>query len=225
MALSYADGEIGQNSLEMYPFEEQELNDFCTGEILVSAIKARADYECTYPTPESFASLGPFIQQEVASSIDLAQDDIQAQTSITQDSINALCAPIIATSTIQQAPNAVPVGSPQAPTPFTQRQLDAARKDPINWPATLTIQATMQRTALIRRNQQLSRQRKQGQIAEARQNAHESGLQLDRMVPTPTWGNPSGATKGWCGLGSNPWGKLLLFTGLGLIGASLLERK
>lgn len=224
MALYNTPEEIGPNNLEMYPEEEQEFNDFCTGEILVSAVKARADYECTYAGPEAFASLGPLIQAEVQNSIDLTQDNIQSQTSITQDSINALCAPIISTQTIQSAPDAVSVGSPSALTPFTQRQLDAARKDPINWPATLTIQATMQRTALIRRNQQASRQRKAGQIQQARQQAHESGLQLDKIQPVPTWGNLAGATKGWCA-GPTPWGKLLLFAGLGLVGVSLLDRK
>jgi hypothetical protein len=225
MALYSTPEEIGPNNLEMYPFEEQELNDFCTGEILISAIKARADYECTYPSPQAFASLGPSVQAEVQNSVDMAADNIQSQTAITQANIDALCAPIISDSTIAAAPNAVPVGSPQALTPFTQRQLDAARKDPINWPGTLTIQATMQRTAVIRRDRQLSRQRKAGQIAQAHQQASESGTQIDKIMPAPAWGSPVGATKGWCGLGSNPWGKLLLFTGLGLIGASLLERK
>src|SRR5579863_8986204 len=107
MALGNSDGEIGQNSLEMIPFEDQEYNDFCTGEILVSALKARSDYECTYPTPETFASLGPLLQDEVAQSIQSAQANIQTQTAITQQYIDSISAPVISDAAISSAPNAV----------------------------------------------------------------------------------------------------------------------
>jgi hypothetical protein len=217
MAFLSTGDDVGMNSLEMIPFDEQEYNDFTTGEILVAAVKSKADFLCTYPTAESFASFGPSIQSEVQNSIDLAAQNVQTQTAITQESIDAMCAPVISDAAISGAPNAVPVGSATAPSPFTKRQIDAANGDPINWPATLTIQASMQRTIQIRRNQMLSRQQK---LQEA-----QAPFQMDRIQPGPGWGNAAAASKGWCGLGASPLGKLLLFTGLGLIGASLFDRK
>lgn len=213
MALLDAGAEIGPNSLEMYPMEEQEFNDYCAGEILISAEIARADYQCTTASPESFASLGPFIQEEVAESTVLTQSNLQAQTSITQQTVDAMTAPIISDEDIASAPNAVSVGSPQALSPFTPRQLDAARHDPIDWPGQLTVQASMRRATIQRRQRT------------ARMNRQLQSPQPIGQQPTPAWGGAAASTRGWCGLGSNPLGKLLLFTGLGLIGASLLQRK
>lgn len=221
MALSYADGEIGQNSLEMIPFEEQEYGDFCTGEILVSAMKARSDYECTYATPESFASLGPLVQQEVAQSIQSTRANVQMQTAITQATVDALSSPVISDAAIANAPNAVSVGSPGAVSPFTKRQVEAAGSDPINWAATLTIQETMRRNVQIRRLRAVTQQQR---IQQA-QNPQQAVAQPIGLQPVPSWGDIAGSTRGWCGVGGSPWGKLLLFTGLGLIGASLLDRK
>jgi hypothetical protein len=213
MALLDAGGEIGPNNLEMIPMGDQEFDDYCAGEILISAEIARSDYQCTTASPESFASLGPGISEEVEESISLTQQAVQSQTSITQQTIDAMTAPIITDQEIASAPNAVPVGSPAALSPFTQRQLDAARHDPINWPATLTVQGNMQRSLTMRRRRL------------QRINRHVQMPQQIGQQPTPAWGGAAASTRGWCNLGSNPWGKLLLFTGLGLIGAGLLQRK
>lgn len=220
MSMEFADAEIGQNSLEMISFGDQEYDDFCTGEILVAAIKARSDYECTFATPESFASLGPLVQAEAAQAIQSAQVNTQTATAITQASVDALSAPIITDAAISSAPNAVAVGSPNAVSPFTQRQVEAAGSNPINWPATLTIQATTQRNIQIRRARAVQQQQRMQQVQQAQGQAQPIGLQ-----PVPQWGNIAGSRRGWCGVGGSPWGKLLLFTGLGLIGASLLHRK
>ena len=113
-----------------------------------------------------------------------------------------------------------PVGSAGAVSPFTQRQLDAAQHQPINWPATLTIQSAVIRAQRFRKVQAYSRQQQR------RPSTPQTVGQMDRLMPGTGWGNASGAKQGWCnGLDSKPWGKLLLFTGLGLIGASLLQRK
>jgi len=227
MSLEYADGEIGQNSLEMIPFEEQEFGDFCTGDILVSAIKARADYQCTYPDARSFAGSSTLIQQEVQNSVELAKQNIQSQTGITQDAVDLFSAPVISDAAIAGAPNAKAVGSQGAESPFTQRQVDAANHDPINWAGTLTIQAAMQRTAIARRNQQLSRQAvtRRNALGVPVGNAGQQTSAAAGRTPFPVWGSASGSRAGWCGVGGSPWGKLLLFTGLGLIGASFMERK
>lgn len=215
MALQSTGQDIGMNSLEMIPFSEQEYDDYCTGEILVSAVKARADYECTFATPASFASLGPYVQGNVAATMALTEQNVGAP--ITQQSLEALSSPVISDSDISSAPNAVAVGSAGATSPFTARQIAAANHDPINWPATLTIQAAMQRGLQAKKNRAIERHNRQV----APQVAQQTGLQ-----PMPGWGMPAGSTSGWCGgVSSNPWGKLLLFTGLGLITASLLQQR
>jgi hypothetical protein len=215
MALEDAGGEIGPNSLEMIPFAEQEFSDYCTGEILLSGIKGWSDYQCTMATPESVASLGPSIQAEVQQSIAAAQAfTFQSGALQTQDA-GIPSAPIITDDQIANAPDARPVGSAGAVSPFTAAQISAAQHNPVNWPATMTVEAT------IRRNMQARRNR----VRQAQQ-VSPSGVQVGRYQPTPGWGNPSGSQQGWCGgLGSKPWGKLLLFAGLGLIGASILERR
>lgn len=220
MALLDAGGDVGPNSLEMIPFDEQEFSDYCTGEILISAIRARSDYECSGATPGTFASLGPSVQSEVASAIDLAQQNVQTATAITQSTVDANSSPVITDSEISGAPNAVSVGSANALSPFTERQLRAAQHDPINWPGTLTIQANMQRSISIKRNMAASRQANMQRAQQRQTGPVQIGMQ-----PTPGWGNPSGSRAGWCAGGSQPWGKLLLLTGLGLIGASLFDRR
>ena len=214
MALSAAGGEIGQNSLEMIPFEDQEYDDYCTGEILVSAVKARTDYQCmSGSSPESFLSLSPVIAQEVSNSVQLAQQNNASMASINQTTVDAASSPVITDDQIQDAPDAVSLGSANALGPFTPGQLSAARRDPVNWPGSLTIQGSMQRSMQMRRNQALARRRGTSAAGTA------GGLQ-----PTPAWGTP--CASGGCGLGTKPWGsKLLLFTGLGLIGVGLLHRK
>lgn len=218
MALLGSDSEIGANSLEMLSIEEQEFDDYCAGEILISGIKARADYQCTTASPESFASLGPSVQAEASNAAIQTRQNIASQSSMTLDLVNSYSAPVIQDDQIAGAPNAQPVGSAGATSPFTQRQLDAAQNQPINWPATLTIQSAVIRAQRFKKVQAYSRQR--------RQTSPQTVGQIDRLMPGTGWGNASAARQGWCGgLESKPWGKLLLFTGLGLIGASLLQRK
>src|SRR5271156_184162 len=103
MAFLDAGGDIGQNSLEMIPFNEQEFGDYCTGEILISAIKARTDYECTGATPDSFASLGPSVVAEVALSTSLTQQNTTTLAAITQDFVDSLSSPVVTSSEISGA--------------------------------------------------------------------------------------------------------------------------
>jgi len=211
MALLNAPAEIGPNSLEMLPLEAQEFSDYCTGEILVTGIKARRDFACLPNAAEIASGLGPLVGAEISAAQELTQNNATAQTSMTQQTVDALAVPIITDQEIGDAPNAVPLGT-SGPTesPFTATQIAAAQHNPINWSDRLTIQHNM------RRHQSIAHQATGRQLTPPQRSGG--------VIPRPAWGSPAAASGGWCAT-PTPWAKLFLFGGLGLLAVGILQRK
>jgi len=215
MALLDTPAEVGPNSFEMLPFTDQEFEDFCTGEILISAIKASSDYSCTGRAEQLATGLGPLVQAEISESQALTQVYTAAQTAAAQDTVVESSAPIITDQEIADAPDAVPLGSNNASlSPFSATDIAAAQRHPVNWSESLTIQATMRRTEATRQRQDQERVR--GPLRAPRYTGN---------TPRPQWGGPAAASANWCGGNQAPWGKLLLFGGLGLLAIGMMQRK
>lgn len=204
MALQFP-GQIGPNNFEMMPYSDQEFEDYCTGEILMAAETAKSDFQSTYASGAGL-SWSPAVQAEVVQSQPQSTINLQSQSAgALQNMMDLVSSPIISNEAIQTAPRVYPVGSPQALSPFTREQtgMDGQRQ---NWPDGLTIQGAMAN--------------KKKRSAPGGRLPGNCGVPMEN-IPGPLWGTPAGRVEAQ----PSGWGKLLLFAGLGLIGASLLERK
>jgi hypothetical protein len=231
-----SDAPIPQNSLDSLPLEDQEWNDYSAGRVLVSGIVARTDARCAAPA-SSFSQFGPLVQQAVADSLDSAQTNLSMQTQQTQQAIDLASSTgaTIADDEMAAAPVAVPLGSTSTTTGgaaspassgqsvYTPAQIAQATVSPKNWPDTLTFKGRTPRL-LSRSKTGILIGGGSGTAASGDTRARARTPAAVGEFPGARWGRSGGSSPGRCGgIGGNPGGKLLLFAGLGLIAAGLLD--
>ena len=210
MALIGADSEIGGNTLQMFSVDEQEWNDYQTMQTLVSAVVAKADYQCPIP-PSAFSDLGPNIVAEVTQEQARVPAGLIYQTANLQQIVDTTATEgaQISNVDIASAPVSTPIGSAAdaGSTAYTDTQIAAANYQPINWAKQMTVQR--------------SRRKYTAQFAPAGGGSDQG--HAGQMPGTP-WSVPSASTPGHCdGIQGFPWGKLLLFAGLGVITLAVLN--
>jgi hypothetical protein len=225
-----SDAPIPQNSLDGIPLAEQDWEDYRTGEILVSGIIARTDARCSAPS-ESFAEFGPVIQSTVADSL-AAQSNLSIQSAASQNALNqaAGSGAVITDEELASAPVTTTLGStPVTGGPsggqsvYTDAQIAAATNHPVNWAKTHEFRPN-------RPSRHLSNSRVGALIGGGAESSQgwKTGGHGQRgpggNFPAGNWGQLAAQSCG-SGIHSFPYGKLLLFTGLGLIGVGILSKK
>lgn len=229
-----SDAPIPQNSLDSLPLDEQNWDDFETGRVLVSGIIARVDARCSAPA-SSFTEFGPVVESTVADALQAAQTNLSIQSTATQDVINTAAGSgaVISDDEISSAPNATTLGSTPSGTGgadttpvYSPGQIAAATTSPRNWAQTQVFKPHPRSKYLTRSMQGVpigggAEYLAQGAAAGGRGGGRNAA---GSMFPGAPWGKIAASPCG-SSLDNNPWGKLFLFGGLGLIAMGLLNGK
>jgi hypothetical protein len=239
-----SDSSIPQNSLDPIPLDEQNWDDYNTGRVLVSGIIARTDARCVAPE-SSFAQFGPVVQATVGDALAASSLNLSIQSTATQAVINQAAGQgaVITDDDIASAPQATTLGSTAgqngsagsagypwsggghgagSESVYTPAQIAAATTTPRDWTDSVIFHPHVRKP----------NRSKVGVLIGTGSEIPNAGKELTRrsqqtggVLPGSPWGQPVAATTGHCSLETKPWGKLLLFAGLGLIGVGLLGNK
>lgn len=220
-----ADSQIPQNSLQGVPLDEQLFSDYDAGRVLVSGIEAATVARCAAPA-SAMAPYGPVMETEAVTALSLAAVGQSAAATLEQAvSAAAGAGATISDQDVQNGPNVTPLGSQGAVPVFTEAQILAASSQPRNNANDMIFRPHQPRRAARDRVGQLIGPGGEQLVWASHGRGGQPGQRFTQngaRFPGAPWGQFSNGSK--CGgMDQFPWGKLMLFGGLGLIALGALN--
>ncbi len=221
-----SDAEIPQNSLDSIPLDQQVWDDYNTGRVLVSALQARRVAGCV-PPASTWSEYGPIVENEVATGLATTQGNLSTQAQQLTDiqDVIDLGGAYITQEDINTAPLADPIGSANGGTGpiYTPAQIAAATTSPVNNTLAVSFHPN--------RRRRISASRQGVDLTGGGGPSGRNAMAVQRRptytgpAPGSPWNQPSAGRCQASAADVGPWGKLLLFGGLGLIAVGLFNRK